>query len=72
MDSVIGSNRGIRQRSAFGGVLMIALGALFLLANFHVVEWWRIGDWFQDWWPVLLIGIGVARLVKAVAAQRQV
>lgn len=61
-----------RRRSIFGGLWMIALGTLFLLANFHVVEWWTISDWFRQYWPVLLIFIGVVHLLRAIAAQRQV
>lgn len=41
--------------SAFWGLLLIALGALFLLANFDVIAIDRI--W--DFWPVIVIVIGL-------------
>ena len=62
----VGSYGRIRRRSAFGGLWMIGVGALFLLANFQVVEWYRIDDWFRQYWPVLLIVAGLVHLVEAV------
>jgi TM2 domain-containing membrane protein YozV len=47
--------RTVPYGSAFWGVLLIALGALFLLANFDVIAIDRI--W--DFWPVIVIVIGL-------------
>jgi len=41
--------------SIFWGVLMIALGGIFLLGNFDVIDFDRL--W--DFWPVIVIVIGV-------------
>ncbi len=44
--------------SMFGGVVLIAIGVLFLLdLNFDIPL-----DWLEDWWPLVLVLIG-ARLV---------
>ena len=47
--------RVVPRGSAFWGLLLIALGALFLLANFDVIAIDRI--W--DFWPVIVIVIGL-------------
>lgn len=42
------------RSSMFGGVIMIAIGLLFLLdLNFDVPL-----DWLEDWWPLVLVLIG--------------
>jgi hypothetical protein len=38
-----------------GAIILIVLGALFLLANFHLLE----RDWFAKAWPAALIIVGV-------------
>jgi predicted membrane protein len=43
------------------GIILVGIGALFLLGNLHIV---RIHDWF-DYWPVILIAIGLVQLVDA-------
>lgn len=44
--------------SMFGGVVLIAIGVLFLLdLNFDIPL-----DWLEDWWPLVLVLIG-GRLV---------
>jgi hypothetical protein len=43
------------------GVIVIGIGVLFLLDNFHVVyvrDWWR-------YWPVALIAVGLVKLVDS-------
>ena len=37
------------------GVILIVLGCLFLAHNFGLLEW----GWLRQWWPLLLIGVGV-------------
>jgi len=57
------------RRSIFGPILLIAIGVMFLLVQFHVVpvaSAWRL---FADYWPVLLIVWGVAKLIDYFAAQ---
>jgi hypothetical protein len=43
------------------GLILVGIGALFLLGNLHVV---RMHDWF-DYWPVILIAIGLAQMVDS-------
>jgi MFS family permease len=48
-----------RATAAVFGVILIGLGAMFLLQNFGVVDAGRPGDW----WPVIVIGFGVSSVV---------
>ncbi len=48
-----------RRGRIMGGVVLILLGALFLLRNFY--PWFR----FEDYWPVILIAIGVVLLWRS-------
>jgi DUF4097 and DUF4098 domain-containing protein YvlB len=59
-----------RRRSMAGPVILIGMGLLFLLANIGVLSRPRLWWWFANWWPLLLILIGVVRLVEYFAAQR--
>jgi TM2 domain-containing membrane protein YozV len=38
-----------------GAIILIGLGVLFLLDNFHIFDWIRIGRL----WPLILIGVGL-------------
>lgn len=65
----VGTNaaRPRRRSSIFGGVLLLVMGTIFLIQNFH-------GDFgfleiFLKWWPLLLILWGVAKLFDRAAAQ---
>jgi len=53
---------GTRRRpSIFGALVIIAIGAVFLLHNFYGdFDGW---DFLYHWWPALLILLGLARLV---------
>jgi hypothetical protein len=42
-------------RKPTGAIILIVLGVLFLLANFHLLE----RDWFSKAWPAGLIVLGV-------------
>src|ERR1035438_8627854 len=42
-------------------VVLIGIGALFLLNNFHI---FHVENWTQ-FWPVLLIAVGLVRLVES-------
>jgi hypothetical protein len=37
------------------GIILIALGCLFLANNFGLLEW----AWLRQWWPLALIALGV-------------
>ncbi|MCY3638141.1 MAG: PspC domain-containing protein [Chloroflexi bacterium] len=38
------------------GLMLIALGGIFLLSNLGIFSWWR----WDVFWPLILIGIGAA------------
>ena len=43
------------------GLVLVAIGALFLLDNLHIVH---VSTWFA-YWPVILIAIGLVKLVDS-------
>lgn len=47
------------NKSVFAGAFLIVLGVIFLLNNFVP------GFYFKDYWPLVLIGLGLAIIVKA-------
>lgn len=47
------------QGALWGGLILITLGVLFLLDRMQVLTFWWI---FRDWWPSLLILLGVVQL----------
>lgn len=51
--------RNKRATAAVFGVILIALGAIFTLQNFGIVDAGDIGSW----WPVILIGFGISSLI---------
>jgi hypothetical protein len=51
-------------RIPFSGILLVLLGALFLADQFGVLSF---GQVFSRWWPALLIGAGVLRLIERPA-----
>lgn len=50
-----GTGTATGERKPVGAVILIALGAFFLLANLGLLEW----DWFGKAWPLGLIVLGV-------------
>jgi DUF4097 and DUF4098 domain-containing protein YvlB len=57
-----------RRRSIFPGLLLIVLGAIFLLHRFDPA--FGIGHLARVYWPFLIILWGVAKLIDHFAAQR--
>jgi predicted membrane protein len=47
--------------SFWGGIILLALGALFLLDNMHVLDF---GEFFSNFWPLILIIIGINLIMK--------
>ena len=48
--------------SRTGAIVLIILGTLFLLSNLGVVP--QLGPLLRQWWPLILIVIGVIMLVQ--------
>ncbi|MHB8541337.1 MAG: DUF4097 family beta strand repeat-containing protein [Candidatus Acidiferrales bacterium] len=57
-----------RRRSVFGGLILILIGVIFLLYEYHPEI--EIGRLFTHYWPLLLILWGVARLFDHLYASR--
>ncbi len=53
-----------RRRSLAGPIVLIAVGVLFLLGNFHVVTWRMLGHYWARYWPLLIILWGVIKLIE--------
>ena len=49
-------------RSRTGALILIIVGAVFLLSNLGVVP--QLGPLLRQWWPLILIVIGVIMLVQ--------
>ena len=54
-----------RRWSAIWGVVLIVLGAAFLLQNFNLVP-----AGYLQWWPVLVIAAGVWLLARGYSERR--
>ncbi|MFQ5737400.1 MAG: LiaI-LiaF-like domain-containing protein [Acidobacteriota bacterium] len=55
------------QGALLGGVVLLLLGLLFLGHNLLQIPL----EWLEDWWPVVLIGIGGYLVYKARVEKRQ-
>jgi TM2 domain-containing membrane protein YozV len=53
------AERPFGQNSAFAGLILMGVGTIFLLGNFNIINFDRI----FDYWPVLIIVIGLKMLV---------
>lgn len=52
----------MRSKSRIGALVLIVLGVLFLLSNLGLIP--RLGPLFAQWWPLILIIVGVSLLVR--------
>lgn len=50
------------RKSLFAPLVLIALGALFLLSNLGLLP--HLGPLFARWWPLILIVVGVSLLFR--------
>jgi hypothetical protein len=49
------------------GIVLIVIGVLFLAYNFGLLEF----GWLRQWWPLILIGLGVWSLVNHKPGDKQ-
>jgi len=49
-----------RGRAPVAAIILIVLGGLFLLANLGLIP--RLGPLIAQWWPLILIVVGVSLL----------
>jgi hypothetical protein len=52
----------MRSKSRLGALILIIVGVVFLLSNLGMLP--RLGPLFAQWWPVILIVVGIAMLVQ--------
>jgi hypothetical protein len=50
------------MRFRFGAIVLIVVGVLFLLSNLNLIP--RLGPLLHEWWPLILIVVGVGLLFK--------
>jgi hypothetical protein len=53
---------GVLMRFRFGAIVLIVVGVLFLLSNLNLIP--RLGPLLHEWWPLILIVVGVGLLFK--------
>ena len=52
---------------SWSGIILVIVGALLLANNFDLLS---LG-WLRQWWPAILIAIGVMSLVRPDRARRR-
>ena len=57
-----GLNFDMHLKSRAGAIILIVLGAIFLLSNLGLLP--RLGPLIAQWWPLILIAVGVSMLVR--------
>jgi len=55
----------MRGRSLAGPLVLIGIGTIFLMKN--LMPYLEIMDFLRDWWPAILIAIGVVQLIERLA-----
>ena len=55
----------MRSNSNVGAYILIILGSYFLLSKFGLIP--NLGPLFAQWWPAILIIVGVSMLVRRSA-----
>ena len=55
-----GEWRHREQRHTWAGLILIALGVLFLAQNLGLLWWWN----WRIFWPAVLIGVGALLLTR--------
>ncbi len=53
-------------RMSWSGTILVIAGALLLANNFGPIQW----GWLQQWWPVLLIALGIWSILRPARGER--
>jgi len=56
--------RGGRRPSITGPIILLAIGVIALLVETGRLNGYAIWDWYVQWWPLLLIGLGLISLLE--------
>jgi hypothetical protein len=59
-------SRQTRSGVLIAGLILIAIGIVFLLNNFYEISAWRL---FARYWPTLLIIVGLRKLYRYITWQ---
>ncbi len=62
--------RSLRRRSMLGPVVLIVVGVIALLVETGKLNAFHLWEWYIHWWPLLLIGRGIALAGRMVAGPR--
>ncbi len=54
--------RGYRRSSITGPIVLVAIGIIALLVETGKLSGYQFWGWYNRWWPVLLIGVGLVLL----------
>jgi hypothetical protein len=57
-----GSTLDMQIKPRTGAIILIVVGALFLLSNLGWLS--RLGPFIAQWWPLILIAVGVSMLLR--------
>jgi len=52
---------------SWSGIILVVVGALLLANNFDLLPL----HWLRQWWPLILIAVGVMSLVRPDRARRR-
>jgi hypothetical protein len=61
------ANTQTRGSGLFSGLVLLTVGILLLLHNYHRLE---LADFFSRWWPLLIIFWGAVKLYERTAGRR--
>jgi len=51
---------------SWSGIILVVVGALLLANNFGLLQF----GWLQQWWPVLLIALGLMTILRPQRGRR--
>ena len=52
------------MRLHIGAAILIVLGVIFLLINLDIAPAAELKKWLAQWWPLLLIAVGVTLVMR--------
>lgn len=52
------------MRISVGPILLIVVGTLLLLSNLGVMHLGQLKNLLKDWWPAILILVGILQIFK--------
>src|ERR1700761_4250489 len=56
--------RAMRRPSMAGPIVLVIVGIVALLLTMGRIDRFQFWDWYGQWWPLLLIAVGLVSLVE--------